>query len=116
MAVLDCLAKASNSVVTRQELEKLREVVLQYPDLIVISDEIYAQVNFSGQPYTGFSQHYPEGTIITGGLSKAQGAGGYRMGFLACPPNMDQLIKAGHGAKDANAMAVEAIGRPTTAT
>jgi hypothetical protein len=29
---------------------------------------------------------------------------------------MDQLIAAGHGAKDANALAIEALGAPTTAT
>jgi len=34
----------------------------------------------------------------------------------AIAARMDQLIAAGHGAKDANAMAIEAIDGPTTAT
>jgi aspartate/methionine/tyrosine aminotransferase len=91
--ILNNPSNPTGAIYSDREVRDLAEVCRRYR-VVVISDEIYAQVNFSGRPYTGFSQYYPEGTIITGGLSKAQGAGGYRMGFLACPPNMDQVIKA----------------------
>ncbi len=91
--ILNNPSNPTGAIYSEQEVRELAEVCRRYR-VIVISDEIYAQVNFSGRPDTGFGQHYPEGTIITGGLSKTQGAGGYRMGFLACPPNMDQVIKA----------------------
>ena len=42
---------------------------------------------------SGFSSHYPEGTIVTGGLSKGHSAGGYRLGFVAVPQNMKSVIK-----------------------
>lgn len=61
--------------------------------VIVISDEIYALINFTQSFSTGFSSHYPEGTIVTGGLSKGHSAGGYRLGFIAVPKNMESVVK-----------------------
>ena len=63
-------------------------------NVIVISDEIYSLVNFTDKPYVGFHKHYPEGTIITTGLSKSHGAGGYRLGILAAPENFKEMIGA----------------------
>jgi aspartate aminotransferase len=75
------------------ELKAIAEVAKEH-GVIVISDEIYALNDFSGRPFKGFSQYYPEGTIVTGGLSKGFSAGGYRLGFLAAPENMSRIMKA----------------------
>lgn len=91
--ILNNPSNPTGAIYSDAEVQALAEVCRRY-QVIVISDEIYAQVNFSGSSYTGFASYYPEGTIITSGLSKTQGAGGYRMGFLACPPNMNEVIKA----------------------
>ena len=49
--------------------------------LIILSDEIYSQLTFDGQ-YKSISNFYPEGTIVSSGLSKWCGAGGWRLGFF----------------------------------
>jgi aspartate/methionine/tyrosine aminotransferase len=61
---------------------------------IVISDEIYGLVNFSGRQHVSIAHHYPEGTIVTGGVSKAFSAGGYRLGVMIIPVEMQQLMQA----------------------
>lgn len=83
----------TGSVYHEKELEELAQVCKEH-GIIVISDEIYSLINFSGKPYCGMSRFYPEGTIVTGGLSKSHSAGGYRLGFLAAPKNMDRMLKA----------------------
>jgi len=58
--------------------------------LVVLSDEIYSQLSFSGH-YKSISNFYPEGTIVSTGLSKWCGAGGWRLGFFAIPNQLKDL-------------------------
>ncbi len=64
-------------------LQEIAEVAKKYK-MIILSDEIYSQLNFHGQ-YKSISNYYPEGTIVSSGLSKWCGAGGWRLGFFAIP-------------------------------
>ena len=56
-------------------------------NIIVISDEIYTELDFNGN-YHSISHFYPEGTIISSGLSKWCGAGGWRLGTLTFPKEL----------------------------
>ena len=58
--------------------------------VIVISDEIYARLEYSGT-HTCLAELYPEGTILTSGFSKWSSAGGWRLGYAHFPPSLDQL-------------------------
>ncbi len=60
--------------------------------VIVISDEIYGLVQFTDTSYTSIQHYYPDGTIVTSGLSKAFSAGGYRLGFAALPDSFSKLF------------------------
>jgi aspartate aminotransferase len=53
--------------------------------ITIISDEIYAELAHGWRPHTSPAAFYPEGTVITGGLSKAFSAGGWRLGYAALP-------------------------------
>lgn len=73
------------------ELQALADVCKHY-GIIVISDEIYGLLNFKGQ-YLSIASYYPEGTIITTGLSKWAGAGGWRLGTMIIPDGLKELYK-----------------------
>lgn len=70
----------------------MAEVARKYR-VLVISDEIYSELHHTGE-HLSISRHYPEGTIVSGGLSKWCGAGGWRMGFWLFPPSMRWLRKS----------------------
>ena len=70
-------------------LQEIAEVAKKYK-LIILSDEIYSQLTFNGQ-YRSISNFYPEGTIVSTGLSKWCGAGGWRLGFFAIPNQLKDL-------------------------
>src|SRR5947209_2286778 len=53
--------------------------------ITIISDEIYAELAHGWRAHVSPAQYYPEGCIITGGLSKAFSAGGWRLGYAALP-------------------------------
>lgn len=55
-------------------------------ELMVISDEIYARTAFTDIPFVSMGKLYPEGTVVTGGLSKDLSLGGWRFGVALVPP------------------------------
>ncbi len=74
-----------------KNLKEIAEVAKKYK-IIVLSDEIYTQLQFDGK-YNSISEYYPEGTIISSGLSKWLGAGGWRLGFFAVPSNLRHILE-----------------------
>ena len=61
--------------------------------LIIVADEIYAETTFSGQ-FQSLVEFYPEGTVISSGLSKWCGAGGWRLGLMVFPDELRPLQDA----------------------
>ena len=53
--------------------------------MTLISDEIYAELAHGWREHVSPASFYPEGCIVTGGLSKAFSAGGWRLGYAALP-------------------------------
>ncbi len=70
-------------------LQEIAEVAKKHK-LIILSDEIYSQLTFDNL-YKSISNFYPEGTIVSTGLSKWCGAGGWRLGFFAIPDQLKVL-------------------------
>ena len=75
---------------TCNNLKELSKVAKKYK-IIILSDEIYTDLKFD-KKYESISKYYPEGTCITGGLSKWCGAGGWRLGFFAAPKKLNILM------------------------
>ena len=76
----------------QDELSELAKVARKYK-VVLVSDEIYGMLDHEGDHHS-ISTLYPEGTIISGGLSKWCGAGGWRLGALAFPESLDWLANA----------------------
>jgi len=70
-------------------LKEIAEVAKKY-NMIILSDEIYSQLSFNSE-YKSISNFYPEGTIVSNGLSKWCGAGGWRLGFFAIPQQLENF-------------------------
>ena len=75
---------------SESDLKDLAEVARRY-EMIILSDEIYGQLNFDGS-HVSIARHYPEQTIISSGLSKWCGAGGWRLGTFTFPEELTWLM------------------------
>ncbi|RAK18690.1 aminotransferase [Anoxybacillus vitaminiphilus] len=82
----------TGTVLNRRELEAIGAIVQKH-DLIVISDEIYAELVYD-EPYTSFPAipHMQERTILVNGFSKGFAMTGWRLGFVAAPKEFAQAI------------------------
>ncbi|HYX05948.1 MAG TPA: aminotransferase class I/II-fold pyridoxal phosphate-dependent enzyme [Bacteroidales bacterium] len=76
-------------------LEKLKELahIARKYHVILISDEIYGLLHHTDQ-HVSIARFYPEGTIISSGLSKWCGAGGWRLGSFTFPESLRWLQDA----------------------
>ena len=72
------------------ELEEIADVCREQ-NIVVISDEIYAQTTFNFSKFVSMGKIYPEGTFVTNGLSKSHAAGGYRLGYVVFPQHTTEL-------------------------
>lgn len=77
---------------TEEELARLADVARRH-QMLVVSDEIYADLDHAGRT-ASISHHYPEGTIVSTGLSKWCGAGGWRLGIFSFPEQLEWLCAA----------------------
>ena len=76
----------TGSVYTREELQAIVDVLSRHPQVMVIADEIYEHINFTGS-FTSLAS-FPEiadRVVIVNGVSKAYAMTGWRIGFIAAP-------------------------------
>jgi len=92
--ILNSPSNPSGVVYTRQELQKLAEVVLKY-GIYVVSDEIYEKLNYGKDSHYSIAQVSEEMkklTIVINGVSKAYAMTGWRIGYLACDEQIAKVI------------------------
>lgn len=86
MLLLCSPSNPTGSVYTRHELKALVDVLADRPDIIVVADEIYEHINFTGS-FTSMAS-FPEiahRTVLINGVSKAYAMTGWRIGYCAAP-------------------------------
>lgn len=76
----------TGSVFSRKELESIAAVVLKHPNLLVIADEIYEHINFTGDQTSMASlPGMLDRTITVNGFAKGFAMTGWRVGYIAAP-------------------------------
>ena len=77
----------TGSVYTKEELEALADVLKKHERVIVIADEIYEHLNYTGIKHASMASvdGMKERTVIINGVSKAYAMTGWRIGFIAAP-------------------------------
>ncbi|MDY3548582.1 pyridoxal phosphate-dependent aminotransferase [Riemerella anatipestifer] len=76
----------SGSFYTYEELEAIANTLAKYPEIVIISDEIYEFLNYEGKhtSIAEFSQVFNQ-TVVINGVSKAYAMTGWRIGYSAAP-------------------------------
>ncbi len=90
--ILNYPANPTGATYSSEMLEKMAAVARRY-SVVLLSDEIYGEVHHEGA-HVSLASFYPEGTIISSGLSKWCGAGGWRLGTFTFPAGLRWLLDA----------------------
>lgn len=92
LLILNSPSNPTGLCYTADRLAELAEVLRRYR-VLALSDEIYSGTHYGGE-HISLARYYPEGTIISNGLSKWCGAGGWRLGFFVFPKGLGWLANA----------------------
>ena len=86
MMIYSSPCNPSGSVYSKEELRALADVLVDYPEIIIVSDEIYEHINFSGKHFSiaQFEDMYDR-TVTVNGVSKAFSMTGWRIGYIGGP-------------------------------
>ena len=102
----------SGSVYSKKELRELADVLIKYPNIFVLSDEIYEHINFCGGHFSiaEFDDMYDR-TITVNGVSKAFAMTGWRIGYIGGPSSIARACNKMQGqvTSGANCIAQRAV-------
>ena len=103
----------SGSFYHQSELEALAEVLQDYPNIIVVSDEIYEHINFSKEPHASIASipSLYDRVVTVNGVSKAFAMTGWRIGYIGAPAWIAKACNKLQGqiTSGANAIAQRAV-------
>lgn len=78
---------------SKDQVKRLAEVLRKYPDVYILSDEIYGDLVYDGDHYS-MVEELPDRTILLAGASKSYAMTGFRLGFLHIPADLyEELFK-----------------------
>ncbi|HET8753385.1 MAG TPA: pyridoxal phosphate-dependent aminotransferase [Salinimicrobium sp.] len=102
----------SGMVYSRKELRALADVLAKYPEIIVVSDEIYEHINFVGEhaSMAQFEDMYDR-VVTVNGVSKAFAMTGWRIGYIGAPTEIARACNKMQGqiTSGANCIAQRAV-------
>ena len=86
MMIFSTPCNPTGSVYSKDELHALAQVIKKYPQIVVISDEIYEHINFVGkhESLAQFPEVYNQ-VVTINGVSKAWAMTGWRLGYIGAP-------------------------------
>lgn len=86
MVLICSPSNPTGSVYTKEELQGLVDVIAKYPNILVLADEIYEHINFTGSfTSLGSFKEIADRVVIINGVSKAYAMTGWRIGYCAAP-------------------------------
>ncbi len=107
--VLNSPSNPTGSAYSKAELQALGEVLKRYPDVLVVSDDIYEHILWSDEPFYNIVMACPEladRTIVVNGVSKAYAMTGWRIGYAAGPASVIAAMKKIQSQSTSNASSI----------
>lgn len=93
MIMLNSPSNPTGSIYSYNELKALADVLAQYPDIIILADEIYEHINFIGEVHSiSEFENVRDRVVIVNGVSKAYAMTGWRIGYMAGPLNIAKAV------------------------
>lgn len=118
LVILNSPNNPTGQIYGKEALRKLGEVILDYDDIYVVTDDIYEHLRWDGQPFHNIVNACPSiksRTIVVNGVSKGYAMTGWRVGFCGGPSELiSEMVKfqgqsTSHTAAVSQMAAVEAL-------
>ena len=109
LVLLNSPCNPTGAAYTRAELRALGEVLLQYPRVVIGTDEVYEKIYWSSEPFCSLLTAVPElynRTVTINGVSKAYAMTGWRLGYCGGPKELINAMSTIQGQSTSNASSI----------
>jgi aspartate aminotransferase len=109
LLILNSPCNPTGTVYTRADWSALGAVLRTHPRVIVLSDEIYEHIQWTGSDFTSFAVACPElydRTLTVNGMSKGYAMSGWRIGYAAGPTSLIKAMTSLQGQSTTNACTI----------
>ena len=109
LVLLNSPCNPTGAAYTRAELRALGDVLLEYPRVIIGTDDMYEKIYWSSEPFCSLLTAVPElynRTITINGVSKAYAMTGWRIGYCGGPKEIVTAMSTIHGQSTSNASSI----------
>jgi len=96
LLILNSPSNPTGACYSREQLIALGQVLREFPDVVIASDEIYELIHWSEEPFVSFAQACPDlydRTITINGVSKCYAMTGWRIGYAGGPGKLINAMK-----------------------
>ena len=94
--ILNSPSNPTGTSYTKAELQALGRVLVDYPKILVVADDIYEHIHWADEPFVSFATACPklfDRTVTVNGVSKAYAMTGWRIGYAAGPTAIIAAMK-----------------------
>lgn len=109
LVVLTSPSNPTGVVYTKSELESLAAVLINHPQVIILTDDIYEHIRWGNEDFVNIVMACPalkDRTMILNGVSKAYAMTGWRIGYAAGPETIIKSMKKIQGQSTSNPSSV----------
>ncbi len=109
LLIINSPSNPTGAVYSKKELQDLARVIEKYPDIFIMSDDIYEHIYWHSQPFINtamLSETLKARTIILNGVSKSYAMTGWRIGFGAGDKNIIAAMKKIQSQSTSNACSI----------
>jgi len=93
---LNSPSNPTGAAYTKAELQALGEVLRNYPEVLIATDDMYEHIYWADEPFASFAEACPDlydRTLTMNGISKAYAMTGWRIGYCGGPENVVKAMK-----------------------
>ncbi len=109
LVILNSPCNPTGAAYTRAELRALGEVLLEYPRILIGTDDMYEKIYWDPEPFTSLVTAVPElysRTVTINGVSKAYAMTGWRLGYCGGPKDIIAAMATIQGQSTSNASSI----------
>ena len=109
LLIINSPSNPTGKVYTGDEYRELAEVLIEYPKVMIVCDDIYEHIYWGEKPFQTFLNACPElagRTVIINGVSKAYAMTGWRIGYAAGPQEMITAMRKVQGQSTSGACSI----------
>ena len=107
--IINSPCNPTGSAYSRSDWQSLSEILIEYPKVFVITDDIYEHIYWGAEPFCSFLEACPEfygRTLTVNGVSKCYAMTGWRVGYAGGPAKLIKAMKSIQSQSTTNACTI----------